>query len=72
MAPGTAFPAHRHLGDEWALVLRGRVLENESREYLPGDIALSRPGSVHRLRVLGEEPVLLALATATGIEFKPD
>jgi putative transcriptional regulator len=44
--PGARHPAHRHRGDEVILVLQG-ALRDERREYGPGSVCRSRPGSVH-------------------------
>ena len=67
--PGVRLPEHRHLGDEWAIVLQGRITETCGRRFDVGDIAFSPAGSRHALEVEGEVAVVLALATFGGIEF---
>jgi putative transcriptional regulator len=53
--PGAVHPAHRHLGDEVILVLKGRI-KDERGSYGPGEICRSRTGSVHSEEALpGEE-----------------
>ena len=68
LAPGTAFPRHRHLGDEWNLVLSGSAEEDSGEVWLPGDLAIREAGSVHGFRALGDEPFVFAVILNGGIE----
>jgi len=55
--PGARTPAHRHLGDEVILVLRGS-LRDEHGSYRAGEICRSRAGSSHTEEVLPGEDCL--------------
>ena len=52
--PGAKTPAHRHLGDEVILVLKG-ALRDEHGSYRAGEICRSREGSAHTEEVLPGE-----------------
>jgi len=58
MAPGHGYPAHRHLGPEHVLVLRGGY-RDERGEYTTGSFVQYPPGSIHSPIALGdtEQPV---------------
>jgi putative transcriptional regulator len=59
--PGAVHPAHRHLGDEVILVLKGGI-KDEHGSYGPGEICRSRTGSVHSEQALpGEECICYVL-----------
>lgn len=49
MAPGCAYPAHRHEQGEDVYVLEGELLVGTER-FGPGDYLYSPPGSVHAPR----------------------
>jgi putative transcriptional regulator len=69
MEPGARYPAHRHLGAEWAFVLRGRAEEDETGAvWEPGDLVHRAADSVHAFRVLGDEPFVFAIVLHDGIE----
>lgn len=67
--PGQVFPTHRHLGDEWGLILQGCKQEIGGHTYEPGDIMYKAPGSVHSYRVAGDEPLIWAAVLREGLEF---
>jgi putative transcriptional regulator len=67
--PGRAFPPHRHLGDEWVLVLQGQAQEDSGRQFLPGDLIHKAPGTVHSFRILGKEPFAFAVVLFEGLAW---
>jgi putative transcriptional regulator len=50
--PGMRLLPHRHGGDEWTVILRG-VLVDQDMQYGPGDFACMADGEVHRPMVGG-------------------
>lgn len=56
-APG-AFLRHEHIGGEFYLVLKGRIVD-ETGEYEKGDIVFLDPKSVHTPHAVGETLVLV-------------
>ena len=69
LEPGVLYPAHRHLGDEWTLILRGCVDENGDHLYRPGDIIFKTVDSVHSFRIVGDEPCVFAVVLHQGVEW---
>jgi len=70
LEPGARFPAHRHLGDEWSLVLSGEAEEEETGErWSPGDLVHRPEGSAHAFRVVSREPFVFAVVLHGGIEL---
>ena len=57
-AKADAFQAHRHVGGEVYLVLRGAI-EDESGRYGEGEIVWMPVGSVHNPRGVGRTIVLV-------------
>lgn len=53
-----AFLKHEHIGGEFYLVLKGKIVD-ETGEYEQGDVAFLDPKSVHTPRALGETLVLV-------------
>lgn len=72
LAPGSVFPAHRHRGAEWTLVLAGRAEEDGGEIWLPGDLVVREGGSIHGFRCVGDEPYLFAVVLHGGIEAVGD
>lgn len=70
LAPGAAFPPHRHRGAEWTFVLSGRAEEDGGDVWLPGDLVVREADSVHGFRALGDEPYLFAVVLHGGIELE--
>lgn len=58
---GSVFPAHRHLGKEWMLILQGTAINNEGIQHLPGDTIFSDKGSRHALRIGKQEDFIFAV-----------
>jgi putative transcriptional regulator len=72
IAPGVRFPFHRHVGDEWNLVLQGCAEEEGTgRRWLPGDIVCNPAGTAHAFRAVGDEPLVFC-AVVHGLEFPPE
>lgn len=69
VAPGQVFPAHRHLGEEWALVLQGHSEFDNGRLVAPGDLVYSPPDSEHTFRILDKHPCIFAVVLHGGIEI---
>ena len=69
LAPGTAFPTHRHLGREWNLVLAGSADESSGVLWLPGDFLIYETDSVHSFRAHEHEPLLLAAVLEDRLEI---
>ncbi len=67
--PGVRLPEHRHLGDEWAIILQGSIAEVRGRQFAVGDTVFSALGSRHALKVEDKAEAVLAVATFGGIEF---
>lgn len=47
VAPGVAFPRHRHLGEERLVVLSGALLDSAGAVQAPGTSVCNPPGSEH-------------------------
>ncbi len=58
---GRLFPAHRHRGHEWVLVLQGHAQDDSGRRYSPGDLAYWGVGTRHSLRVLDDDALVFAV-----------
>jgi hypothetical protein len=61
MAPGLAFPKHRHLGVESILILHGSYTDDAGRVWRAGDLHISTTDSEHAF-VVSDQGVLYALA----------
>ena len=62
---GATFPHHRHLGDEWGLVLQGRMLDEDGQVYRPGDTSMKLAETEHSFRA-GDDEDLIYLALLRG------
>lgn len=69
LAPGTAFPPHRHRGAEWVFVLAGSAEEDGGDLWLPGDLVIREADSIHGFRASAHEPYLFAVVLHGGIEL---
>jgi len=79
MAPGRGYPAHRHVGIEEVLILRGGY-RDESGEHRAGDYLRYPAGSAHTPVALGDpaapegpgnEACLLFASARGGVENLP-
>jgi anti-sigma factor ChrR (cupin superfamily) len=57
-ASADAFLKHEHIGGEFYLVLKGKIVD-ETGEYQKGEIVFLDPHSVHTPRAVGETVVLV-------------
>ncbi|HEY7220134.1 MAG TPA: cupin domain-containing protein [Candidatus Binatia bacterium] len=57
-ASPAAFVQHEHIGGEFYLVLKGKIVD-ETGEYEKGDFVFLDPHSVHTPRAVGETVVLV-------------
>jgi anti-sigma factor ChrR (cupin superfamily) len=57
-ASPAAFVKHEHIGGEFYLMLKGKIVD-ETGEYEKGDIVFLEPGSVHTPRAVGDTVVLV-------------
>lgn len=70
LAPGTAFPLHRHLGEEVSLILTGRLQDRATgRIFGPGDEIVEGQGVDHDVVCDGDEPCIYAARVMNGIEI---
>ncbi len=71
LLPGVRYPRHRHLGDEWVLVLSGAAEEEASgAQWAPGDLCRRPAGSAHAFRAVGSLPFVFAIVLREGIAFE--
>jgi len=70
--PKHVIAPHRHLGDEWSLVLQGQMLEIDGPVYQEGDLIHRPAGSVHSIKSIGDEPLIFAAILFEGLEFIDD
>ena len=66
--PGARFPAHRHQGEENALVLQG-AYRDEERCYGAGEISRRPAGSVHSVEILPGEDCISYVVSYGSIEI---
>jgi quercetin dioxygenase-like cupin family protein len=67
---GFAFPRHRHLGTERALIIEGGYADDSGKQYRPGDVHEMHEGTVHSYKVFDSGPMMLALVLYTGIDVQ--
>ena len=71
LTPGTRFPHHRHVGDEWNLVLAGSAEEEGTGAvWSAGDLVHCPPDTAHAFRALGSEPFVFAVVLTDGIRLE--
>ena len=70
LEPGTAFPMHKHLGEEVSLILAGRLRDRtRGIVYGPGDEVAEGTGVDHDVVCEGDEPCIYAARVIDGIEI---
>ena len=72
IAAGSGFPNHRHIGDEWSLILQGSSQEDSGQVSHPGDLLHKQAGSHHAFRVISDEPLVFAVVLYSGIQVLPE
>jgi len=65
-ASADAFQKHEHMGGEFYLVLKGKIVD-ETGEYVRGDAVFLEPHSVHTPRAVGDTLVLVLWPEGVGI-----
>lgn len=68
IAAGTAFPHHRHLGDEHVLVLQGGFVEDDGAITRAGASSFRPAGSAHTITALPGEDLIYAVVVY-GVEI---
>lgn len=68
---GSAFPRHKHLGDEYSFVLAGAFRDEEGTVYQRGDVLFMPEDSEHSFDVLPGEDLIYALILYKGVDFNP-
>lgn len=71
IAAGSAFPKHRHLGDEYAFVMQGEFRDDQGKTYRRGDVLFMPAESEHSFDVLPGEDLVYALILYKGVDFRP-
>jgi putative transcriptional regulator len=67
---GMPSPIHRHIGDEWVLVLEGSFVDLMTGEtHLPGDLVHRPPGSEHAFKVGDDADLVYVLVLSAGVEL---
>jgi putative transcriptional regulator len=73
LEPGVRFPVHRHVGDEWSLILAGEAEEEGTGgRWIPGDLVHRASGTAHAYRVVSREPLVFAVVLHGGIQLEGD
>lgn len=72
MDPGASVGRHRHLGEEYTLVLKGAVCAEDEVPTSAGSLVLRSSGSVHRPEANGDELCAMLVIMTDGVEFVPD
>jgi quercetin dioxygenase-like cupin family protein len=66
---GTAFPEHKHLGEESVLVISGEMVDLTSQDrYGPGSLVRMAKGTVHAVAA-GPHETLVYLVVVGGVEI---
>jgi putative transcriptional regulator len=67
LAPGVTFPRHRHIGDEYGLVLAGVLRDDGSgRIGMPGDVLFMPKDSTHTVTAISRDPCLFLVLLYGG------
>jgi anti-sigma factor ChrR (cupin superfamily) len=70
LEPGTAFPPHKHLGEEVSLILAGRVRDRTTgHTYGPGDEVVESGDADHDVICEGDEACIYAARAMHGISI---
>lgn len=72
MGPGVKWPAHRHLGREYMLVLDGGFTQHDGVEVHPGDLHVMEEGSAHAFTIFPDETCIAAGVVHGGLAFGDD
>ena len=73
LEPSAVFPEHKHLGDEWALVLQGAAIDIigdlTGEVSRPGDVMHRAPGTRHSFRSIDQEALVFSVVLYDGFEI---
>ncbi len=69
MAPGTAFPRHRHVGLEEDVVMQGAYEEDDGTVVRAGDSIANAAGTSHGFKVISDVPLIFAVVVP-GVEIE--
>ena len=72
MDPGSSVARHRHLGEEYTLVLKGTVSAEGEVPIPAGSLVLRSSGSVHKPEATGDELCAMLVIMTGGVEYVPD
>lgn len=64
---GTTFPPHRHLGDEYTLVLAGTAVDSSGQRWQPGDLIHRPPESTHHYTVGPDADLVFLVVIFEGL-----
>ena len=68
LTPESSFPFHRHIGDEWSLIIQGSFQEPDGTLAQPGDLLHRAQDSAHEFRAASDEPLVFAVVLYGGFE----
>jgi hypothetical protein len=69
MKPGTAFPLHRHLGEETVLIVQGRYRDENGDTHGPGETIVKKVGTSHSFEVLDGPDFVYLVVIFDGLEI---
>jgi putative transcriptional regulator len=69
MGASVVWPAHRHLGREYMLVLEGGFKQHDGFEVHAGDVQIMEEGSAHGFVIFDDEPCVSAAVVFGGVAF---
>lgn len=72
MDPGSSVGRHRHLGEEYTLVLKGSIAAENEVPIPAGSLVLRSNGSVHMPEATGDELCAMLVIMTGGVEYVPD
>ena len=69
LTPGNGIGKHRHNGDEWMLILKGKISSSDQQTYYSGDVIHRQLGTEHSLLVDSNEDCVFAVIAVNGVDF---
>ena len=70
MGPRVKWPAHKHLGREYMLVLDGGFTQHDGVEVHPGQLHVMEEGSAHGFTIFPDETCIAAAVVFGGVSFE--
>lgn len=71
MEPGSGVDRHRHVGEEYTLVLKGAVAAEDEDAMSVGSLLLRKAGSIHTPEAAGDELCAMLVILTGGVEYVP-